>query len=165
MGDTSWNSQDKRLSVGPKKVSALKCPECAVPQFLNLSKEQRNESFPKHPVSEARFYGSQTVPLRNKEGQGKDTGYEVETSRKHKKRQVPKASFRCVWLPSPLGRLPLSVCIPILTQVFLVFLLLPWLPSPAPLLLGKIKVKPKTIPRGQTTAAASSPFSCPLHGR
>lgn len=40
-----------------------------MPQFLNLSKEQRNESFARRPVSEARFYGSQRVPLRKKEEQ------------------------------------------------------------------------------------------------
>lgn len=74
-------------------------------------------------------------------------------------RRLPP-SAGCLPLPSSLPMLfllvhpsscPLSPFLP----------LLPWLPSPAPLLLGEIEVSPQTTPRGNMTAAASSSFLPP----
>lgn len=87
-----------------KKKSAFKCPECAVPQFLNLSKEQRNESFPKHPVSEARFYRSQRVPLRKNEKQrAKKQDTRLRPAESRKKGMFPKLLSSAYCFPLPWG--------------------------------------------------------------
>lgn len=108
-------------------------------------------------------HGKQT-PLTAKEGQLAEKQAARSQPAQIGKRQsggfFPPSRFP---LPLPPGRA--FSCISILALFLLFFLVLVWLPSPAPLLLGEIKVKPKATPREEMTAAASSPSSCPRHGR